>query len=92
MKPELIIGALVLGALIAVIFLTKMDLLAEIITLALKTVFKFVLMIASAIFELVKAVFKVFIDILEKIIGIFFKTTPPPDNNDKDGNDNSTNS
>lgn len=82
---DLIIAAAAVGSILTVIFLTKFELLAETITLALKTILKVVWLIISSIFELVKAVLQlIFITIPIKIKDIFFPPSPPPGANAND--------
>ena len=85
MKSELIIVAAVCGAVGAAILLTKFELLAEVIALILKAILKSAWLIFTAVFEIIKSLLEIFVNIVRKIYEILFPTKPPTDN------DNSTN-
>lgn len=71
-----LIAAVCCGAIGAAVLLTKFELFAEIITLVVKAIFKFVWLIISAVYEIIKSILN--------IIGGVFNPTPPPDRNDNE--------
>lgn len=66
----ILVAAVCCGAIGAAILLTKFELLTEVVTLVFKAIFKFVWLIVSAVFEIIKSIFDI-------IIRVFISTTPP---------------
>lgn len=84
MNHELIIIAVVVGAISAAILLTKFELLAEVISSILKAILQFAWLILSAVFEIVKTILEVCVKVACKIYEIFFAPKPqPPNENDE---------